>query len=249
MWRHTPNILSLCAWLGTASWGKVMRAVVGFILLLVALNTWAADWYPAVLYMVKPEYPEELRRQGLEGEVRVKVAVNGDGSVSDPKIVYSTNPLFAGAALKVMAEWRFASRPLAGDYPQQLIVFVPMLFELESKQRTQQNDQSFDLATTTCLQLNKDVNKYVRSGLNRPLADLAVFRLTQKKLIDGLVTEKYSSEQLAVGLYDLSQGMVKVAQGCQRKITRLYVDQLPPSVKALLVSGGMAIKTEKTYGF
>ncbi|MFP3515701.1 energy transducer TonB [Pseudomonas sp. SIMBA_077] len=194
--------------------------------------------------MVKPEYPKELRRQGLEGEVRVRVAVNADGTVSDPKIVYSTHSLFAGAVLKVIDEWRFASRPPASDDPEQLIVFVPLLFELESKQRAQQGDQPYDLATITCLELNKEVNEYVRSELNIPLADLTVFRFTQKQLIDGLVSEKYSSEQLSVGLYDLSQGMVKVAKVCKRKKTRLYADQLPPSVKALLVSGGLAIKTE-----
>jgi len=77
-----------------------------------------------------------------------------------------------------------------------------------------------------------------------PLANLPVFRITETRLVDGFIAEKYDNESLVVGLYDLSQGMLKVAKTCQRRISRRVVDLMPPSVKALLVAGGMEIKSE-----
>ena len=221
-----------------------MKGLVGFVVMFMALSAWAEAWLPDVKYLIKPDFPNELRYAGSDGEVRLKVVVKADGSVVDPKIVYSSHPLFAGAALKVIGEWRFSSRPLTGDNPQELEVFVPMVFEYEPVKKGKQSDQPLDLVTATCLQLNREIDRYVRSDTKIPLANVTLFRLTQKHLIAGLVDGKYDNESLTLGLFDLSQGMIKVAKTCQRRSSRKFVDLLPPSVKALLESGGMAIKRE-----
>jgi len=221
-----------------------MRGVVGFLVMFVTSSVWAEEWLPTLKRMIEPVYPKELQRMHVDGAVRVKVIVKADGSVVEPKIVYSTHPLFAGAALKVIGEWRFASRPLSGENPQELVVFVPFKFEFEEQARAVEDDLTLDITTATCLQLNRDVNKYVGSGPTMPLANLPVFRITETRLVDGFIAEKYDNESLVVGLYDLSQGMLKVAKTCQRRISRRVVDLMPPSVKALLVAGGMEIKSE-----
>ena len=221
-----------------------MKGLVGFVVMFMTLSAWAETWLPDVKHMVKPEYPIELRRMGLTGMVQVKVDVNADGTVANPKIVYSTHPLFAGAALKVMGEWRFASRPLTGDNPQQLVVSVPLMFEIERERRAKRTEALQNIATATCLQLNREMSHYLRRDLYMPLAELTLFELTQKHLMDGFFAGKYDNESLALGLFDLSQSMLNVTNICQRRISRKFVDLLPPSVKALLESGGMVIKRE-----
>ena len=119
-----------------------------------------------------------------------------------------------------------------------------MVFDYERVNKGKQSDQPLDLVTATCLQLNREIDKYVRSDTKIPLANVTLFRLTQKHLIAGLVDGKYDNESLTLGLFDLSQSMLNVTNICQRRISRKFVDLLPPSVKALLVTGGMAIKRE-----
>lgn len=221
-----------------------MKGLVGLVMMFMALSTWAEEWYPDVKHMVEPEYPTELQRMGVTGMAKIKVEVKADGSVADPKIAYSTHPFFAGAALKVIREWRFASRPLTGDNPQQISVVVPFQFEIDRVGRVKRADEAPDIASATCLQFNREVNHLLRRGVNMPLAELTLFELTQKHLMDGFFAGKYDNESLALGLFDLSQSMLNVTNICQRRISRKFVDLLPPSVKALLVTGGMAIKRE-----
>ena len=74
-------MLPLCVHVSAASGGKVMKSLVGFVAMFMALSAWAQTWLPDVKHMVKPEYPMELRRMGLTGMVQVKVDVNADGTV------------------------------------------------------------------------------------------------------------------------------------------------------------------------
>ena len=44
--------------------------------MLIELDAWAKDFPSKRAYPVKPAYPEELRRAGLTGEARLRLADN-----------------------------------------------------------------------------------------------------------------------------------------------------------------------------
>ena len=49
--------------------GKVMKGLVGFVVMFMALSAWAEAWLPDVKYLIKPDFPNELRYAGSDGEV------------------------------------------------------------------------------------------------------------------------------------------------------------------------------------
>lgn len=208
--------------------------------MLMVLDARAQGLEPEFVHQVKPEYPKEMQRAGLTGEVRVQFMVNADGSVVDPKTLYSTHPDFAGATLSAVNQWRFAPWPLGGDNPKQIDVVAPLVFDFDTRTGDTGPKLAMDLDSATCRQLNTEVTENVMRRANKPLSQLKLFKLTRSRLIDGFIAKKYSSDQLAVGLYDLSEGMVKVVRTCQRKISRPFVDMLPESTKAL-ISGSVSI--------
>jgi hypothetical protein len=96
---------------------------------------------------------------------------------------------------------------------------------------------SIDLRSATCLKLNREVKGYLRGAIDQPLAEMTLFRQTRSLLIEGFEAGQYSIDQLATGLYALSQGADKVVETCQRKRSRKFVDMLPERVRALLMTG------------
>jgi TonB family protein len=63
---------------------------------------------------VDPVYPDTARELGLEGTVRIRVAVGRDGSVEDVKAL-SGNPVLAEAAVSAIRQWRYRPTVLNGQ--------------------------------------------------------------------------------------------------------------------------------------
>jgi len=59
-----------------------------------------------VIEKVAPQYPEEARKEKIEGVVIVKIRVETDGSVQDPEIL-SGPEVFHQATLDAVNQWRF----------------------------------------------------------------------------------------------------------------------------------------------
>ena len=215
--------------------GEGMKCVLMVLGMLMTLSVWAKGYPPSIEHVVKPEYPIDLQRIKLSGEVWVRFMVNADGSVVDPQIIYSTHPQFAGATLKVVRQWRFSTWPLEGDNPAQVEVNAPLVFSFDTSRSSVTDLRDFDLGGATCRQLNTEVERYMRRKINMPLAQLKLFMATHDWLVGAYIAKKYSSEQLAVALFDLSQGMVRVVQTCQQKRSRKFMDILPESVRTLLM--------------
>ncbi len=66
-----------------------------------------------LLYRVEPEYPEEARRQGIEGAVVLDVHIGGDGAVQNAQLV-SGPPELAQASIGAVKQWRFQPRRVNG---------------------------------------------------------------------------------------------------------------------------------------
>lgn len=211
-----------------------MKHLMGLAVLLMAFNTWAHNLPPSLVYLLEPTYPTELKRLGIEGDVRVRMLVNLDGTVVDPVILYSSHPQFAGATLKVVRKWRFSPWTLGAGRPEQVEVIAPMLFSIDSSGKNIKPLSAIDLETSTCRQLNTDIENHLRRKVDMPLAQLGLFSKTRYQLISGLVAQRYSSDELAIALFDLSQATGSIVRTCQRTISRRFVEKLPETVQALL---------------
>lgn len=211
-----------------------MKHLMGLAVLLMTFSTWAQSFPPSVVYLLEPAYPKELVRLGIVGDVRVKMLVNLDGTVADPVILYSSHPEFAGATLKVVREWRFSPWALGAGRPEQVEVIAPVLFSDDSSSNTIKPLSAIDLEASTCRQLNTDIENHMRRKVDIPLAQLGLFSKTRYQLISGLVAQRYSSEELAIALFDLSQATGSIVRTCQRTTSRRFVERLPESVQALL---------------
>jgi TonB family protein len=61
-----------------------------------------------VLKKVEADYPAILKKRGIGGTVRLKVAVRADGSVKDVEVL-GGNAVLADAAEKAVRQWKFAA--------------------------------------------------------------------------------------------------------------------------------------------
>jgi protein TonB len=65
------------------------------------------DNHPRTTTQVSPVYPEEMKRQGIEGTVIVEFIVDESGRVTNPRVVKSDDPAFEAPTLRAVAGWRF----------------------------------------------------------------------------------------------------------------------------------------------
>lgn len=67
---------------------------------------------PVCEYCPDPEYPDELRRQKIEGAVLLDVIVSVDGRVLDPIVIKAPNDDFARKAIEAVLSWKL--KPATG---------------------------------------------------------------------------------------------------------------------------------------
>lgn len=62
---------------------------------------------PRVIHKVIPAYPDELRRQGIEGQVDLRVGIDEEGTVGGVKILKSLHPYLDNAAVQALKQWKY----------------------------------------------------------------------------------------------------------------------------------------------
>lgn len=67
----------------------------------------ALDQSPIPRVRIAPQYPFEMRRAGVTGEVTVEFIVDTDGNVQNAYVVKSTQREFEQAALQAISKWKF----------------------------------------------------------------------------------------------------------------------------------------------
>lgn len=79
-----------------------------------------------------PEYPDSLRRQGVDGRVVIELVVNVDGSLDTGSVnlVSSTNQLFTDAVQQALATAKFRVATLRSR-PVRQVLQVPFVFKTE----------------------------------------------------------------------------------------------------------------------
>lgn len=69
-------------------------------------------------YRVEPQFPRQALREGMSGRVVAHVYVEPNGSVSDVKIISSTNRIFDREVVRALSQWKFNPEPVGfiGEY-------------------------------------------------------------------------------------------------------------------------------------
>ncbi len=84
---------------------------------------------PSLLKEVKPDYSEEARRRGIEGDVVMEIVVRHDGSVGDVRVLQGLGSGLDERAIAAVRRWRFNPARRRGA-PVDVLVEVAMEFKL-----------------------------------------------------------------------------------------------------------------------
>ena len=86
---------------------------------------------PVPVRMVAPEYPSELRRDGLGGVVTIACTIDEQGNVKDITIQKTTNEGFNRSALNALKKWKFKPARLDGVAVAQKVT-IPLKFSVDA---------------------------------------------------------------------------------------------------------------------
>jgi protein TonB len=84
---------------------------------------------PGLLREVKPQYTEEARRAGVEGDVVLEIVVRADGTVGNVTILRSLGAGLDRRAVDAVRQWRFSPARRFGT-PVDVLVEVAVEFKL-----------------------------------------------------------------------------------------------------------------------
>jgi TonB family protein len=84
---------------------------------------------PAIVREVKPDYTEEARRRGVEGDVILEIIVRSNGSVGDVRVLQGLGAGLDQRAADAVRQWRFSPARRLGT-PVDVIVEVAVEFKL-----------------------------------------------------------------------------------------------------------------------
>ena len=84
---------------------------------------------PQLLREVKPDYTDDARRRGVEGDVVMEIVVRSDGSVGDVKVRQGLGSGLDQRAVDAVRQWKFAPAKRFGT-PVDVLVEVAVEFKL-----------------------------------------------------------------------------------------------------------------------
>jgi TonB family protein len=90
---------------------------------------------PELLRMPRLEYPDSLRRAGIQGSVLLEFILDtlGRAEPASIQVLYSSHPAFSEAARRAVAAARFRPAELGGR-PVRVILRLPLDFKLRARQ-------------------------------------------------------------------------------------------------------------------
>jgi protein TonB len=84
---------------------------------------------PGLLREVRPDYTEEARRRGIEGDVVLEIVVRSDGTVGNVKVMQGLGGGLDQRAIDAVRQWRFSPARRFGT-PVDVMVEVAVEFKL-----------------------------------------------------------------------------------------------------------------------
>jgi protein TonB len=112
-----------------------MKSFLASLLIACALVTPASAQTktepPVPVRTVPPDYPDELRREGVSGLVMVKCSIDEQGNVTETTVEKSSNSAFEKPAIAAVKKWKFKPAKQDGQ-PVAIKVSIPIKFVFES---------------------------------------------------------------------------------------------------------------------
>jgi len=107
------------------------KLILAGLLLVTPVFAQSKPEPPVPVRTVAPEYPVELRRDGVSGIVMVRCTIDEQGNVIDPTIEKSSNEAFDKPAVAALKKWKFKPAKQDGT-PIAIKVSIPIKFVFES---------------------------------------------------------------------------------------------------------------------
>jgi len=85
---------------------------------------------PIPLKTPPPEYPADMKRQGVAGMVALSILIDESGTVIESSVSKSSRPEFEASALAAVKKWKFKPAQIGGN-PVKMKFTVPLRFNLE----------------------------------------------------------------------------------------------------------------------
>ncbi|HVU34034.1 MAG TPA: TonB family protein [Opitutaceae bacterium] len=111
----------------------VQQAAAGGPAAPIVFDAGALDELPRPRSRTAPNYPFEMRRAGITGEVTVDFIVDKDGNVHHAKAIKSTRPEFEASAIEAISNWKF-DPGLKGGRVVNTHMQVPIVYSLQAQE-------------------------------------------------------------------------------------------------------------------
>ena len=110
---------------------KLLSSVLFLCALVVPVFAQSKTEAPVPVRTVAPDYPDELRREGISGLVMVKCQIDEQGNVAGAEVEKSSNAAFEKPAMEAVKKWKFKPAKQDGA-PVAIKVSIPIKFVFES---------------------------------------------------------------------------------------------------------------------
>lgn len=88
------------------------------------------DKNPSPTKTIRPDYPRDLRREGISGLAAVSCIIDEKGDVISAKVIKSSHPGFEKPALEAINRWKFKPAEVGGT-PVKVKVTIPFRFNVD----------------------------------------------------------------------------------------------------------------------
>ncbi len=86
---------------------------------------------PKIISILQPKYPKNLRKRGIEGQLRLKVLIDQEGKVAQVEIHTSSGYQdFDHPAIEAVYQWQFKPAQIEGK-ERSSWVLIPIAFRLK----------------------------------------------------------------------------------------------------------------------
>jgi protein TonB len=85
---------------------------------------------PVLVHKVAPDYPEDARKEKVQGEVILEALVDKDGTVAGITVVSDPAPTLTEAAVTAVKQWRYTPATDKDNKPVAVFLKVTIQFRL-----------------------------------------------------------------------------------------------------------------------
>jgi TonB family protein len=89
---------------------------------------------PKLIKVVEPVYPEEARKEGVEGTVILEARTDKEGNVEDVQVLRGIDPYLNEAAIAAVRQWKYEPMYIKGK-PHGIVFTTTARFKLEDKNK------------------------------------------------------------------------------------------------------------------